>query len=304
MTQRDTAVNAVVSCVAVILVCTILAACGKADHYLYIAKNQTMKNMFCDCPAGFSPTSDFLKCSRESVVAPSKPSNPSPIVRGDDDGQSYYTSALFLADADGNSNWPFQTKGKYFDGTHPYVVDSTKSLLAFNGIQLSDPAFSFWRSRVVGNNRVSIQGANDNQWYTKTFCIDLPNPKNYLIHVGADNNYRVKIDGKEFADCTTSDTCFSSAILYNQSFSAGKHLVELKYVNLGAQGAVWFEVFDNTFNDAKNARRDSDLNVVYSSKSLLGDFWDYTNEICPDGYAYDVCSKDKKCSKLEYQDCR
>lgn len=292
------------SIVGLLILSGAFLSCGKADHYLYIAKNQKMKNMFCDCPAGFSPTDDFLKCSRESKVDPLKPGDPSPILVGDDG--PYYHASLNLADADGNQNWPFDVQGDEFDGVHPYVFDSTHQPLPFGGVLTTDPAYLFWRLRATGPDRVTIKGEQAEQWYSKTFCVDLPSPKNYLIHIGADNNYQVKIDGKAFANCVDSAYCFTSGILYNQSFSTGKHLVELKFVNHdeSSPGAVWFEIFDNTFQDAKNARHDGDMKVVYSSKTLVGDFWDHSGEVCPDGYAYDVCDKDKKCTKLEYQDCR
>jgi len=71
----------------------------------------------------------------------------------------------------------------------------------------------------------------------------------------------------------------------------------------GVPGAAWFEVFDNTLPEIKAAAQDSDLNVIYSTKNLVGDTWDYSGEICPAGYAYDVCSQDKMCTKIAYEDC-
>lgn len=36
---------------------------------------------------------------------------------------------------------------------------------------------------------------------TKTFCVTIPSPQSYVLHVGADNDWKVKIDGKDFAAC-------------------------------------------------------------------------------------------------------
>jgi len=286
-----------------VLMSTTFLACGKADQFLYTVKNQKQKNLFCDCPADFTPTSDFSKCSRESKISPLKPTNPTLILPGDDG--PYYRAALYLANTDGDPNWPFVTVSEYYNGRDPFMLDAKNSTFPFTTISTIDPVFQFWHRRVTGPERVSIKGKLAEVWYTKTFCIDLPSPKNYLIHVGADNKYRIKIDGKTFAICDM-DGCFGTGVLYNQSLPTGKHLVELKFINKDQDswGAAWFEIFDNSFRDAKQARFGANMKVVYSSKSLVGDFWDYSDEICPEGYAYDVCSKDKTCTKLEYADCR
>lgn len=254
----------------------------------------------CACAPGFVATPDGSQCTREIAVDPIRTSDPQPILLGDVDS-SYHSWGAHMADVSSNRNWPFSAFQDVHNSGMPALADASRSTVQ---TQMFTPADSgaFWRDRVVGGNRVTVRGPNANVEYTKTFCVDIQSPKDYVIHIGADNTWRMKMNGVPYADCH-SDHCFVYGLFMNQSFPAGKTRVELKYTNHGGPGSVWFEVFDNTLDQIRTVQSASSLRTVYSTSRLVGDVWDYTGEICPNGYVYDVCSSDRRCRKIETQAC-
>lgn len=273
----------------------LASSCGKETSFLYIVnKSNAPKIEPCECPDGFFQNEDQKQCVRETRTEPRAPGNPSRILLGDDNA-SYFSRPVCLTDVSKNKNWPFDTQVDQSQGVT--LLDSKSTTVPYK-----NTVNNYWRDRVIGFNRVGVKGVDNNIWYTKTFCIDIKSPKDYVMQIGADNKWKIKIDGKDFAFCD-DNYCHIGGLFMNEGFAAGKHLVELKYLNIGGPASVWFEVFDNTLQDVVNAKKDSDMNVVYSTRSLIGQNWDYSGEICPEGYAYDICNADKMCSKIEYQSC-
>ena len=149
----------------------------------------------------------------------------------------------------------------------------------------------------------------NNNWGSKSICIDIPAERTYTIHLGGDDQYQLLIDGKPFTSClSTTGNCFGSAGFYNQTLTAGKHRFELKHLDAGQARSIWFEVYRNNLNQILAARSDADLNTIFSSKSLIGSKFDYqttslTGSVCPVGYFYDGCSTTPRCVKVETTTC-
>jgi hypothetical protein len=283
------------SCIVLGVLLSFIQGCGHEDFLYQLRARGQVARVTCKCESGFLPTGDFHQCVREQKIAPSIAANPLPIIQGDVDG-SYYCEDAVLTSTTSHTAWPFLHQHDT-SGYTSQLYDANQ--VALPSTHMHSP---YWISRVLGPNRVTIKSASDDTWMTKTFCVDISAAQSYVLHVGADNNWKIKIDGQDFASCGYS-YCFKNGAFMEQEFATGKHLVELKYINEGGPGAVWFEVFNNTLPEIKAAAQDSDLNTIYSTKNLVGDFWDYSGEICPVGYAYDVCSQDKMCTKIEHADC-
>lgn len=274
--------------------------CSKDHGFLHFERNVAPEvapppPSNCRCPEGFTQSPDDSRCTRETFAEPLRPSDPQPILIGDTDG-SYLSWGMHLADVSRNTNWPLDA---FRDARQPpFLIDA-----AYNPIPLESFSNPFWRERVLGWNRVSISGARAHVEYTKTFCVDIQAEKNYVVFVGSDNSWKLKLNGQLAAECR-SDHCFVHGLFMNQAFPAGRTLVELKYQNYGGPGSTWFEVFDNSLAEIRDTQSANGLNIVYSTDRLVGDLWDYTGQICPDGFVYDICSSDKKCRKLETEACK
>jgi hypothetical protein len=229
-------------------------------------------------------------CTRESKTDPQSGGLGRPIRIGDGFGH-YLSESLFFADADVTKDWPISFEPRTAATDH-------------GGRALSEsriPVTPFWFDRVNSPARITI--ASDPQlWHTKTVCIDIPREKTYTIFVGSDNRWNLKIDGVDYGMCT-GDFCFVDGRFISQTLKSGKHLVEMKYYDYGGWGALWYEIYDQPIESVRAATRESDLSVLFSTKSLVGQTWDFSGEVCPEGYAYDVCAGDKKCTKLERSAC-
>lgn len=245
----------------------------------------------CQCPEGFTVNPARDGCTRESRVDPTLNPNAYPIVLGDTVG-SYASANSYFEDGNASTNWPLALE--------PWKrgADAGGAVLPGTAEGISP----FWLDRVRGLNRVSIKSEKQGVWHTKTVCIDAPEEKVYSFFVGSDNNWLIRIDGSDYARCSGS-YCFVDLRFLSQSLKSGKHLVELKYIDEGAYGALWYEIFNQNIESLKTVASERDLNIIFTSKSLVGQKWDYSGEICPPGYSYDICDATKKCTKLEKSEC-
>lgn len=277
----------------------------------------------CNCNAGYTPTADGLRCSKVTTV-PANPVSPGPsMVRGDENGN--YESNAALVD-NGSNALPSGNSSSVFT-THPGDWGVLRPQVNFtpvtqeNFISPSTASWNFLRSRFgnygngpgrYGTSKLAIKigGGNPMQssaigTYTKSYCVQVPNEKDYLIHVGADNTWKVKINGSPYAHCN-DQYCFKSGFFFKQSFPAGISLIELEYTNEGAFAGIWFEILDNSLSQMKTVSNENQLNKIFStSNNPNGMSWDYSssNPPCPSGYSYNRCSSNPVCTKIEYDSC-
>jgi hypothetical protein len=246
----------------------------------------------CKCPTGYEVNPAQDGCTKQSYQDFVQDMNAKQVLLGDN--FSGYGQSQFFEEGQESDKWPYRfdpvAKGKNAQG---------EDLI---GEKLETPSV-FWHERIVGPNRVSVKSREQYIWHAKTVCINLDQEKSYSLLIGGDNFWRIKIDGIPFASCDQSEWCWRDLRFVSQTLKSGKHLVELKYYDAGYDGALWYEVFDQSLESLKTASSESDLNIKFSSASLIGQTWDYSGEVCPEGYSYDACSPDKKCVKLEKAKC-
>jgi hypothetical protein len=229
-------------------------------------------------------------CSRELKADPTSGQG-ALIVIGDTD-LTYNSGPDYFANTSGSTNWPFTL------ASYTGAIDAVGNPVSETSVGL----LRYWQNRVLDPvNRISIS-STPFVWHTKSVCIDIPAAQTYTVLAGGDNRWKIKIDGNPYAGC--SDTlCFRNARFLSQDFTSGKHLVEMSYFNDGGPGALWYEIYTNDLKSLQNATQDSDLKLLFSTKSLVGQNWDYDGEACPPGYSYDACANDHKCTKLEKSAC-
>jgi hypothetical protein len=266
-----------------------LAGCQDKDFLSFNAP-KPFNQLSCRCPAGYTVNPAADGCTRELKADPS--TGAGALIEVGDTDPSYLGGPDYFATTTGATDWPF-TLGSYSSAvdTHGDPIPETSAGL-----------LPYWQDRVLNDNtRISIK-STPYVWHTKSVCIDIPLAQTYSILAGGDNKWKMKIDGAPYAEC--ADTlCFRNARFLSQKFDSGKHLVELSYENDGGPGALWFEVYTNSLASLQNASRDSDLDLLFSTKDLVGQRWDYDGVACPPGYSYDACANDHKCTKLEKSAC-
>lgn len=273
-------------------VLAVLGLAGCQDRDFLNINDEKARNplLNCRCPSGFTMNPGADGCTRELKVDPTGAGNGRMIEVGDSVA-SYLNSRLHFTNADASTDWPLSFE--------PYTGAKDRSGVALP--ETITPVTPFWRDRVLATNRISIK-SETYIWHTKTVCIDIQREKTYTIFIGADNLWNLKIDGLDYAKCEGS-YCFVDGRFMSQTLKSGKHLVEMKYLDEGSYGALWYEVYDQSLDSVRAATKESDLSVLFSTRSLIGQTWDFGGEICPPGYAYDVCAGDKKCTKLEQSAC-
>ncbi len=268
-----------------------LASCQDKDFLNIENLKERMPLLGCRCPGGFTANPGQDGCTRESKVDPSGGSIGRMIELGDE-SSSYLSEIFYFTDADATTDWPI-------------AFEPRTSTVDHSGRPLPETVVAsipFWVDRVFGKDKISIK-SHPGLWHTKTVCIDIQREKSYTIHIGGDNNWGLKIDGLEYGSCTRS-YCFVNGRFISQTLKSGKHLVEMKYYNYPqSSGALWYEIYDQPMAEVQAATKESDLSILFTTKSLVGQYWDFAGEICPPGYAYDVCAGDNKCTKLEKAAC-
>lgn len=126
-------------------------------------------------------------------------------------------------------------------------------------------------------------------WWDIIRTITIPATGTYYFGVGADNYVRVFVDNNRIY---TNET-FSSqpANLENFRFwhllpvtlTAGTHQLRISAMDQGAAKSVGLELYNNTSAQLQAATSDNDLNILFSTRNLVGEAQTIVNA-CPAGY--------------------
>jgi hypothetical protein len=213
-----------------------------------------------------------------------------------------------------------------------FVYDAGYSVSGFTNISGGDfsilPNVTLWKN-IFGNtidgplNRCAVwtsAGPSSqpiNTWVGFSQCIDIEETKTYYIGIGADNDFRLVIDGTTIVNTRLSNTYwylsggnrpFNRWNVYPITLNSGNHIVELYGWNLGSYGSVGCEIYDNTLSELQSATLYSDLNVLFTSsgKSEVTIVQNSSGEYlssgytCSSGYVYNACND--TCVKYEFCD--
>ena len=184
-------------------------------------------------------------------------------------------------------------------------------------------ALAWWRYSVSPSNLGRINeigvkvggGAFLNKWlsFTTTLCVE--QEKVYYLAVAADNNIRVQLDGTIILDPSLSSTSFipgldsqwrinvfgsTSAVnadriaygmlhIYPIRLTAGNHILQIEYIDYGAEQMVAAEIYDNTSAEIIAATSINDLDVVWTTDGLQQVEY-IISTTCPPGYELGVSS--------------
>jgi hypothetical protein len=155
-------------------------------------------------------------------------------------------------------------------------------------------------------------------WVGFNFCVTGFTGGTYYIGLGADNEYRLEIDGNVILDTSSqlgtpeSLDKFRKWHVYPVTLTGGQHIIGLygyNQTNPGINPAGFgCEIYDNTLSQLINASSINDLNIVFSSTEFIGDIIQVVKNVngeyltsgytCPTGYEYAPC--DGTCWKNIY----
>jgi hypothetical protein len=130
-----------------------------------------------------------------------------------------------------------------------------------------------------------------------TRCITVPTSGTYYLGAGGDNICTVAIDGTTVTPLVLSSAgngdnyvvwCFIPITL-----TAGQHTITITGANGGTYASMGAEIYNNTLAQIEAASSYSDLNLIFSTKDLIGEPLSNTQYACPAGYTMlNACSGD------------
>lgn len=148
-------------------------------------------------------------------------------------------------------------------------------------------------------------------WVGFSTCLTgLTSTQTYYIGIGADNEYRLVLDGVEILNTIPNswvDFQFKWWHVYPVVIGAGDHVLEVYGLNLGSDAVFGCEIYNNTLQQLTAATNYNQLNVIFttSGQTLSNVVQDpntgqYISSgfTCPSGYTYTSCSGN--CVQYEY----
>ncbi|MBO9729348.1 MAG: hypothetical protein J7623_11985 [Chitinophaga sp.] len=109
------------------------------------------------------------------------------------------------------------------------------------------------------------------QWVTFSVKRTLTRSGTYYIGVAADNQFKVSIDGVEIAKYTSSNQgAFEFWFILPVTMTAGTHVITLSAKDDSSPAGVAAEMYDNTEAEIRAATSYSMLNLVFSTKDMIG----------------------------------
>ena len=164
------------------------------------------------------------------------------------------------------------------------------STFNINGTPIASPiplTNSLWlsTSSTTGrmNNCAIWNGTSDNpmqKWVTTSFQINCYTDKTYYVGCGGDNSIRIKIGCDEIVNFNltggynsngngTTDA-FKYWHIYPLRLKKGINIIELSGWNNESIAGFGFEIYDNTSLEFQSATSINDLNIIFSTASLIG----------------------------------
>jgi hypothetical protein len=248
------------------------------------------------CPFGFTWFNyDANCCYRLESIDAIPPTNPISLIRKDSTAWAAYGARIFSTyNVDGT-------------GIVAHQMNNLNLWKNSGGSPTNNGAINrtaIWNS--LGNTPFDT-------WLGFSVCLTgITNTKVYYVGIGADNNYRLILDGVEIVNTNLGPLSnnidnFSWWNIYPVTIGAGQHVLELYGENNAIFGGFGCEIYDNSVNDLINANSVNDLNIIFSTTGITGATLVYnvgTNQptsesyVCPEGFTYSECNG--KCYRYVY----
>jgi hypothetical protein len=180
-------------------------------------------------------------------------------------------------------------------------------------VQTTSVTQNIWRRTQGGSvingplNRCALWTTGNAPFYTWlgfSACLTgVTTKKTYYVGIGADNNYRLVLDGVVILNTIggpldNNVDAFKWWHVYPVEIGGGNHTLELYGENNGSIAGFGCEIYDNTLEQLTGFTSVSQLNTIFSSngrttatlvQELNGDPTS-SGYTCPSGYVYSTCS--------------
>ncbi len=151
------------------------------------------------------------------------------------------------------------------------------------------------------------------EWIGFAVCLEIEEPADYLVGVGADNRVQVYLDGAMiFEEVTGATSAFNYWWMQGLSLESGTHVLEFlamndgSYAGYGAEIAGPFEAGSTAGGDKAMMALDYEGSIYWSTSDAIGEAFpigETVGWICPDGSTYNVCEEEPECLVVERADC-
>ena len=136
-----------------------------------------------------------------------------------------------------------------------------------------------------------------NQWIGFSKCITISTSKTYYVGIAGDNQVRFYVDGElkvELISCTSQST-FNVWRIYPITLQHGSHIIQLEGYNCGSVASFGAEIYDNTVAELAGATSIGDLNIIFTTRDMVGHQLDVGHYTCPGGYSLNTCDSPFTC---------
>ena len=129
-------------------------------------------------------------------------------------------------------------------------------------------------------------------------CINAPTTKTYYVGISADNEAAFYLDGQLVVHLVNSGgTVFNYWEVYPVNITAGKHTIIMEGTNASGAAALGCEIYNNTAQEINTATSYSNLNVLFTTRDVIGQNLGIGNMACSSGYL-DVCGAMITCTSV------
>lgn len=156
-----------------------------------------------------------------------------------------------------------------------------------------------WTNLSAGTTQIPT-----NVWVGFSTCVDVGSiGKTFYLGIAGDNDFRFSLDGVEIVNTyngpyDNTTTAFNYWHIYPVNIGAGNHTIEVFGLNRGSIAGFGCEIYDNTFSQLTAATTYGDLNVIFTTESLVSasTFQTLTGQYissgitCPQGGVVSPCS--------------
>lgn len=284
----------------------------------------------CSCPSGYTVTPAFDEC--EILTYTSSTTGATFISGATGDAINPYDQegAVFLPNVS-DYTWPLEFSGSpnqigAYSGTN-FVVDATSTLVPALVGGPGSPYYtkpqvksSLWGQGFGGSGRMNNAGIKSNPQIVGQFigfatCIDIDTSGTYYVGVGADDEFKVSLNGELIIEANTPTlrppySIYSLSIQHfwvlEVELNSGKNIFELEYLDVGANANLTCEIYSGTsIQELSGFTSEAQLSAVtlFSTANKVNELFDLAGTsgfTCPTGYVLDTCSgTTSTCVKIE-----
>lgn len=256
-----------------------------------------------DCPEGYT----WTYVSGDTCVAIDEVSVTPPVV-----SYTAYTRTYFEYSISGTSIYEpgWNINGTGTEDVHLNTVDVWRNNTGTNGPLNRTGIWAY--DEFYNNTDFPLE-----TWLGFNYCLTGITGGDYYIGIGADNEFRLEIDGNVILDTKANSGLdevakFRLWNVYPITLTAGDHIIGLYGYNLSGAtinpAGFGCEIYDNTLAELTGATHVSGLTIAFTSADFVGYTFPVVKDqlgnylssgyTCPSGYEYAPC--DGNCWKFIY----